>query len=148
MWFASMKDLIFQLYFLQDNKDLYAEEAALQRERERQRMLSIPGLIAPNEIQDEMLDSQMWPIFALETNFLNSDMGVKVVFLFNTHIHESKRKHHSLPIVTQLQLPLLHKSGCWRCSLYVNQKCVEYIQVGIYISKSDPSHSIKSHHTA
>lgn len=42
---------------LQDNKDLYAEEAAAQRERERQRMLSIPGLIAPNEIQDEMLDS-------------------------------------------------------------------------------------------
>ncbi|CAI0561298.1 unnamed protein product [Linum tenue] len=41
----------------QDNKDLYAEEAAAQRERERQRMLSIPGLIAPNEIQDEMLDS-------------------------------------------------------------------------------------------
>ncbi|XP_043815378.1 protein EXPORTIN 1A isoform X3 [Manihot esculenta] len=41
----------------QDNKDLYAEEAAAQRERERQRMLSIPGLIAPNELQDEMLDS-------------------------------------------------------------------------------------------
>ncbi|CAA2968069.1 EXPORTIN 1A [Olea europaea subsp. europaea] len=41
----------------QDNKDLYAEEAAAQQERERQRMLSIPGLIAPNEIQDEMLDS-------------------------------------------------------------------------------------------
>ncbi|KAH7571485.1 hypothetical protein JRO89_XS04G0060600 [Xanthoceras sorbifolium] len=41
----------------QDNKDLYAEEAAAQRERERQRMLSIPGLIAPNEIQDEMQDS-------------------------------------------------------------------------------------------
>ncbi|KAH9727969.1 protein EXPORTIN 1A [Citrus sinensis] len=41
----------------QDNKDLYAEEAAAQRERERQRMLSIPGLIAPNEIQDEMVDS-------------------------------------------------------------------------------------------
>ncbi|GLT29273.1 hypothetical protein SLA2020_041500 [Shorea laevis] len=41
----------------QDNKDLYAEEAAAQRERERQRMLSIPGLIAPIEIQDEMLDS-------------------------------------------------------------------------------------------
>ncbi|KAL0317874.1 UNVERIFIED_CONTAM: protein EXPORTIN 1A [Sesamum angustifolium] len=40
-----------------DNKDLYAEEAAAQRERERQRMLSIPGLIAPNEIQDEMVDS-------------------------------------------------------------------------------------------
>ncbi|KAJ9179757.1 hypothetical protein P3X46_008089 [Hevea brasiliensis] len=40
----------------QDNKDLYAEEAAAQRERERQRMLSIPGLIAPNEIQDEMVD--------------------------------------------------------------------------------------------
>eukprot|EP01018_Ginkgo_biloba_P010449 Gb_26953 [translate_table: standard] len=41
----------------QDNKDLYAEEAAAQRERERQRMLSIPGLIAPNELQDEMLDT-------------------------------------------------------------------------------------------
>ncbi|KAJ4958081.1 hypothetical protein NE237_025192 [Protea cynaroides] len=40
----------------QDNKDLYAEEAAAQRERERQRMLTIPGLIAPNEIQDEMVD--------------------------------------------------------------------------------------------
>ncbi|KAM7280728.1 hypothetical protein ACFE04_007862 [Oxalis oulophora] len=38
----------------QDNKDLYAEEAAAQQERERQRMLSIPGLIAPSEIQDEM----------------------------------------------------------------------------------------------
>jgi exportin-1 len=41
----------------QDNKDLYAEEAALQREKERQRMLSIPGLVAPNELQDEMVDS-------------------------------------------------------------------------------------------
>ena len=51
-------ELIFQCVIsLQDNKDLYAEEAALQRERERQRMLSIPGLIAPNEIQDEMVDS-------------------------------------------------------------------------------------------
>ncbi|CAI9087054.1 OLC1v1021020C1 [Oldenlandia corymbosa var. corymbosa] len=41
----------------QDNKDLYAEEAAVQLEKERQRMRSIPGLIAPNEIQDEMVDS-------------------------------------------------------------------------------------------
>ncbi|KAL5978523.1 Exportin-1 [Asimina triloba] len=41
----------------QDNKDLYAEEAAAQKERERQRMLSIPGLIAPNELHDEMVDS-------------------------------------------------------------------------------------------
>ncbi|GLJ31785.1 hypothetical protein SUGI_0639370 [Cryptomeria japonica] len=41
----------------QDNKDLYAEEAAAQRERERQRMLSIPGLIAPIELQDEMVDT-------------------------------------------------------------------------------------------
>ncbi|XP_050387160.1 protein EXPORTIN 1A [Argentina anserina] len=41
----------------QDNKDLYAEEAAAQRERERQRMLSIPGLVAPNELQDDMADS-------------------------------------------------------------------------------------------
>ncbi|KAL3651217.1 Exportin-1 [Castilleja foliolosa] len=38
----------------QDNKDLYAEEAAAQRERERQHMLSIPGLVAPNELRDEM----------------------------------------------------------------------------------------------
>lgn len=44
-------------FLLQDNKDLYAEEAAAQRDRERQRMRSIPGLIAPNEIQDEMVDS-------------------------------------------------------------------------------------------
>lgn len=42
---------------LQDNKDLYAEEAAAQREKDRQRMLSVPGLIAPNELQDEMVDS-------------------------------------------------------------------------------------------
>ncbi|XP_065854585.1 protein EXPORTIN 1A isoform X2 [Euphorbia lathyris] len=41
----------------QDNKDLYAEEAAAQQDRERLRMLSVPGLISPNEIQDEMLDS-------------------------------------------------------------------------------------------
>lgn len=46
----------FYLY-MQDNKDLYAEEAAAQRERERQRMLSIPGLVAPSELQDEMVDS-------------------------------------------------------------------------------------------
>lgn len=41
---------------VQDNKDLYAEEAAAQREAERRRMLSIPGLIAPSELQDEMTD--------------------------------------------------------------------------------------------
>lgn len=35
-------------------------------------MLTIPGLIAPNEIQDEMLDSQMVNL-ALETN---SGVGV------------------------------------------------------------------------
>jgi hypothetical protein len=45
------------IIFVQDNKDLYAEEAAAQMERERQRMLSIPGLIAPSEIQDDMADS-------------------------------------------------------------------------------------------
>ena len=42
---------------MQDNKDLYADEAAVLREREQQRMLSIPGLIAPSEIQDEMVDT-------------------------------------------------------------------------------------------
>ncbi|MCL7034658.1 hypothetical protein MKW94_004053 [Papaver nudicaule] len=40
----------------QDNKDLYAEEAATQREEERQRKLTIPGLIAPSELQDEMVN--------------------------------------------------------------------------------------------
>ncbi|GMI84035.1 EXPORTIN 1, ARABIDOPSIS THALIANA EXPORTIN 1, exportin 1A, HEAT-INTOLERANT 2 [Hibiscus trionum] len=54
-----MRDFLVQSkeFSAQDNKDLYAEEAAVLRERERQRMLSIPGLIAPNEVQDEMLDS-------------------------------------------------------------------------------------------
>lgn len=41
----------------QDNKDLYAEEAAAQKELEMQRMRSIPGLMNPHQIQDEMLDS-------------------------------------------------------------------------------------------
>ena len=50
--------LLLWLAYLQDNKDLYAEEAAVQREKERQRMLAIPGLIAPSELQDEMVDSQ------------------------------------------------------------------------------------------
>ncbi|XP_019199744.1 PREDICTED: protein EXPORTIN 1A isoform X1 [Ipomoea nil] len=55
----NIRDFLVQSkeFSAQDNKDLYAEEAAAQRERERQRMLSIPGLIAPNEIQDEMVDS-------------------------------------------------------------------------------------------
>lgn len=58
-WICSLSLIsrLSPIYPLQDNKDLYAEEAAAQRERERQRMLTIPGLIAPNEIQDEMLDS-------------------------------------------------------------------------------------------
>ncbi|CAK8539240.1 unnamed protein product [Lathyrus sativus] len=54
-----IRDFLIQSkeFSAQDNKDLYAEEAAAQRERERQRMLSIPGLIAPIELQDEMVDS-------------------------------------------------------------------------------------------
>ena len=48
-------DLFF--FYFQDNKDLYAEEAAAQIERDIQKMLLIPGLIAPNEIQDDMADS-------------------------------------------------------------------------------------------
>lgn len=44
-------------FVMQDNKDLYAEEAAAQREAERRRMLSILGLIAPSELQDDMVDS-------------------------------------------------------------------------------------------
>ena len=50
-------DFFLVVMWCQDNKDLYAEEAALQMEKERQRMLSIPGLVAPNELQDEMADS-------------------------------------------------------------------------------------------
>lgn len=55
----NIRDFLVQSkeFSAQDNKDLYAEEAALQKERERQRMLAIPGLIAPSEIQDEMVDS-------------------------------------------------------------------------------------------
>ncbi|XP_072954085.1 protein EXPORTIN 1A [Typha angustifolia] len=55
----NIRDFLVQSkeFSAQDNKDLYAEEAAAQRERERQRMLSIPGLIAPSELQDEMVDS-------------------------------------------------------------------------------------------
>ncbi|KAL0735703.1 hypothetical protein Bca4012_011913 [Brassica carinata] len=55
----NIRDFLVQSkeFSAQDNKDLYAEEAAAQREQERQRMLSIPGLVAPNEIQDEMVDS-------------------------------------------------------------------------------------------
>ncbi|PWA66235.1 exportin 1A [Artemisia annua] len=54
-----IRDFLVQTkeFSAQDNKDLYAEEVAAQIEKERQRMLSIPGLIAPNEIQDEMVDS-------------------------------------------------------------------------------------------
>ncbi|XP_010506498.1 PREDICTED: protein EXPORTIN 1B [Camelina sativa] len=55
----NIRDFLVQSkeFSAQDNKDLYAEEAAAQMERERQRMLSIPGLIAPSEIQDDMADS-------------------------------------------------------------------------------------------
>uniref|UniRef100_A0A7I4EZM4 Importin N-terminal domain-containing protein n=1 Tax=Physcomitrium patens TaxID=3218 RepID=A0A7I4EZM4_PHYPA len=54
-----LRDFLIQSkeFSAQDNKDLYAEEAAVQREAERRRMLSIPGLIAPIEIQDEMIDT-------------------------------------------------------------------------------------------
>jgi hypothetical protein len=57
LYLSTLEVYLLVLSTLQDNKDLYAEEAAAQRERERQRMLSIPGLIAPIELQDEMLDS-------------------------------------------------------------------------------------------
>ncbi|KAB2596947.1 exportin-1-like [Pyrus ussuriensis x Pyrus communis] len=60
----------------QDNKDLYAEEAAAQREKDRQRMLSIPGLIAPNEIQDEMVV------------MLGLDAAGKTTILYKLHIGE------------------------------------------------------------
>uniref|UniRef100_A0A5B6Z688 Putative exportin-1 n=1 Tax=Davidia involucrata TaxID=16924 RepID=A0A5B6Z688_DAVIN len=39
----------------QDNQDLYAEESATPRERERQQKLSIPGLIVPNETGGRIL---------------------------------------------------------------------------------------------
>lgn len=40
-----------------DNKDLYAEEGVAQRERVREQMFTVPGLIAANEIHEEMVDS-------------------------------------------------------------------------------------------
>ncbi|KAL3682847.1 hypothetical protein R1sor_000869 [Riccia sorocarpa] len=54
-----LRDFLIQSkeFSAQDNKDLYAEEAAAQREAERRRMLTIPGLIAPSELQDEMVDT-------------------------------------------------------------------------------------------
>ena len=58
IWGWKITDLtVLFIIYVQDNKDLYADEAAAQRELERQRMLSIPGLIAPVEIQDEMGDT-------------------------------------------------------------------------------------------
>ncbi|CAN0898072.1 Protein EXPORTIN 1A [Linum grandiflorum] len=50
-----IRDFLIQSkeFSAQDNNDLYAEEAAAQRERERQRMLSIPGLIGPNDMPDK-----------------------------------------------------------------------------------------------
>ncbi|WZZ30128.1 hypothetical protein YC2023_013529 [Brassica napus] len=55
----NIRDFLVQSkeFSAQDNKDLYAEEAAAQIERDIQNMLLIPGLIAPNEIQDDMADS-------------------------------------------------------------------------------------------
>lgn len=54
-----LRDFLIQSkeFSAQDNNDLYAEEAAVQREAERRRMLSIPGLVAPSELQDEMIDT-------------------------------------------------------------------------------------------
>ncbi|KAG0501481.1 hypothetical protein HPP92_001553 [Vanilla planifolia] len=54
-----IRDFLIQSkeFSAQDNKDLYAEEAQAQRDKERLRMLSIPGLVAPSELQDEMVDS-------------------------------------------------------------------------------------------
>ncbi|KFK37753.1 hypothetical protein AALP_AA3G025500 [Arabis alpina] len=55
----NIRDFLVQSkeFSAQDNKDLYAEEAAAQVEIQRQIMLSVPGLISPNEIQEEMADS-------------------------------------------------------------------------------------------
>ena len=49
---------------MQDNEDLYAEEASVQREAERRRMLSIPGLVAPSELQDDTIDTWAHPLIA------------------------------------------------------------------------------------
>lgn len=68
LYIAIIQLILDSTFMIQDNKDLYAEEAAAQRERERQRMLSIPGLIAPNEIQDEMVDSWVLANFSAKTS--------------------------------------------------------------------------------
>lgn len=41
----------------QDNAELFAEEVAAQRDAERQRLSSIPGMIPPNEAQEDMADT-------------------------------------------------------------------------------------------
>eukprot|EP00270_Netrium_digitus_P012503 TRINITY_DN4067_c0_g1_i1.p1 TRINITY_DN4067_c0_g1~~TRINITY_DN4067_c0_g1_i1.p1 ORF type:complete len:525 (-),score=157.11 TRINITY_DN4067_c0_g1_i1:661-2136(-) len=40
-----------------DNKDLYAEEAAALQAADIQKRMAIPGMIAPNELADEMVDA-------------------------------------------------------------------------------------------
>ncbi|KAF7836515.1 protein EXPORTIN 1A [Senna tora] len=77
----------------QDNKDLYAEEAAAQRERERQRMLSIPGLIAPNELQDEMVHDFRGLVgrrycLVYWVVMLGLDAAGKTTILYKLHIGE------------------------------------------------------------
>jgi len=41
----------------QNNNDLFLDEAAVQAEAARQKMAAIPGMIAPNEVQEDMADA-------------------------------------------------------------------------------------------
>ncbi|KAK9807779.1 hypothetical protein WJX72_008954 [[Myrmecia] bisecta] len=54
-----LRDFLVQTktFASQDNADLFAEELAQQREAERQRMAKIPGMIHPNEVQEDMIDA-------------------------------------------------------------------------------------------
>ncbi|KAI7726759.1 hypothetical protein M8C21_006131 [Ambrosia artemisiifolia] len=51
--------LVLQHLFCLDNKDLHEEEAASQKEKDRQPMHSIPGLTETDKIQDEMVKEAM-----------------------------------------------------------------------------------------
>ncbi|DBA80101.1 hypothetical protein WJX79_000920 [Trebouxia sp. C0005] len=54
-----LRDFLVQTksFSSQDNADLFADEAAAAREAERQRLANIPGMLNPNEQQEEMQDA-------------------------------------------------------------------------------------------
>jgi exportin-1 len=54
-----LRDFLVQTkqFASQDNADLFADDKEKQLEAERQRMMKIPGMVAPHEMQEEMVDA-------------------------------------------------------------------------------------------